>query len=41
MKRLHWLSVLGIGFVLVLAFSQFKLKKTETALVDDPLKIYT
>lgn len=41
MKRLQRLSLLGIGFVLVLAFSQFKLKKTETVLVDDPLKIYT
>ena len=41
MKRLQQLSVLGIGVMLVLAFSQFKLKKVESVSADDPRKIYT
>ncbi len=41
MKRLQHLSVLAIGAMLVLAFSQFKLKKAESVSVDDPRKIYT
>ena len=41
MKRLQHLSVLAIGAMLVLAFSQFKLEKVESVSVDDPRKIYT